>query len=304
MSQENENLNEHLSELESEAIYIIREAAAQFENPVILFSGGKDSLVLLHLTRKAFFPGKIPFPVMHIDTGHNFPEVIKFRDELAKELELNLIVQEVQETINKGRVVEERGPNASRNILQTTTLLDAIQEFGFDAALGGGRRDEEKARSKERIFSHRDEFGHWDPKNQRPELWNLLNGRKKKGEHFRVFPLSNWTEIDVWKYIEKENLKIPEVYFSKNRQCLERNGLLLIHSPCIPIKEDDLIQEKKVRCRTVGDATCTGVIESDAQNIQEIISELQITTKSERNARVDDKISESSMEDRKREGYF
>lgn len=296
--------NEHLNELESEAIYIIREAVAQFEKPVILFSGGKDSLVLLHLARKAFFPGKIPFPVMHIDTGHNFPEVIKFRDDLAKELGFDLIIKEVQESINKGRVIEEKGANATRNILQTTTLLDAIQEFNFDAALGGGRRDEEKARAKERIFSHRDEFGHWNPKNQRPELWNILNGRKKRNEHFRVFPLSNWTEIDIWQYIMKENLKIPEVYFAKPRKCIERNGLLLIHSPHVQLKQDDEIHEKNIRCRTVGDATCTGAVESEAQNIQEIIAELLVTMKSERNARIDDKISDSSMEDRKREGYF
>lgn len=295
--------NEHLEELESEAIYIIREAAAQFEKPVLLFSGGKDSLVLLHLARKAFFPGKIPFPVMHIDTGHNFPEVIEFRDNLAKELGFDLIVKEVQESINKGRVLEEKGVNATRNSLQTTTLLDAIKEFNFDAALGGGRRDEEKARAKERIFSHRDEFGHWNPKNQRPELWNILNGRKNKNEHFRVFPLSNWTEIDIWQYIMKENLKIPEVYFAKPRKCIERNGLILIHSPYIQLNQEE-IKEKKIRCRTVGDATCTGAIESEAENIQDIIQELLVTMKSERNARFDDKVSESSMEDRKREGYF
>jgi sulfate adenylyltransferase subunit 2 len=296
--------NEHLNELESEAIYIIREVAAQFENPVLLFSGGKDSLILLHLARKAFFPGKIPFPVMHIDTGHNFPEVIEFRDKLAKELGFDLIVKEVQETINKGRVIEETGINASRNVLQTTTLLDAIKEFNFDAALGGGRRDEEKARAKERIFSHRDEFGHWNPKNQRPELWNILNGRKRKNEHFRVFPISNWTELDVWDYIKKENLKLPEVYFAKTRQCIQRNGLLLLNSPCLNLNENEQIKEIKVRCRTVGDATCTGVIESEAEDIQEIINELLITTKSERNARFDDKVSDSSMEDRKKEGYF
>jgi len=297
-------MGNHLKELESEAIYIIREAAAQFENPVLLFSGGKDSLVLLHLARKAFFPGKIPFPVMHIDTGHNFPEVIEFRDNLAKELGFDLIVKEVQESINLGRVIEETGINASRNVLQTTTLLDAIKEFNFDSALGGGRRDEEKARAKERIFSHRDEFGHWNPKNQRPELWNILNGRKKKGEHFRVFPISNWTELDVWDYIKQENLKLPEVYFAKTRQCIERNGLLLLNSPCLNVTNEERIREIKVRCRTVGDATCTGVVESEAENIQEIINELSITMKSERNARADDKFSESSMEDRKREGYF
>jgi len=297
-------MDSHLKELESEAIYIIREAAAQFENPVLLFSGGKDSLILLHLARKAFFPKKIPFPVMHIDTGHNFPEVIEFRDSIAKQLGFDLIVKEVQESINKGRVMEEKGKNASRNTLQTTTLLDAIKEFNFDAALGGGRRDEEKARAKERIFSHRDEFGHWNPKNQRPELWNLLNGRKKKNEHFRVFPISNWTELDVWDYIKQENLKLPEVYFAKTRQCIERNGLLLLNSPCLNLGKEEQIKEIKVRCRTVGDATCTGVVESKAENIQEIINELSIAIRSERNARADDNISDSSMEDRKREGYF
>jgi len=297
-------MDEHLKELESEAIYIIREVAAQFENPVLLFSGGKDSLVLLHLTRKAFFPGKIPFPVMHIDTGHNFPEVIEFRDKLAKELGIDLIVKEVQETIDKGRVVEEKGINASRNALQTITLLDAIKEFNFDAALGGGRRDEEKARAKERIFSHRDEFGHWNPKNQRPELWNMLNGRKRKEEHFRIFPLSNWTELDVWDYIKSENLPLPDVYFSKKRKCIERNGMILIYTPFVNLYGNESIKEIDVRCRTVGDATCTGVVESTAKNIQEIINELSISMKSERNARADDKTSDSSMEDRKREGYF
>ncbi len=295
---------DYLKELEDEAIYILREVAAQFENPVLLFSGGKDSLVLLHLARKAFYPGKIPFPVMHIDTGHNFSEVIEFRDSLARELGIDLIVKEVQESINKGRAIEDKGIDATRNALQTITLLDAIQEFNFDAAIGGGRRDEEKARAKERIFSHRDEFGHWDPKNQRPELWHLLNGRKRKGEHFRVFPLSNWTEMDVWNYILKENLKLPEVYFAKQRRCVERKGMLLIHSPHLKAIEGEEIKERKVRCRTVGDATCTGAIESEATNIREIINELEVTMKSERNARADDKVSDSSMEDRKREGYF
>lgn len=294
----------HLDQLESEAIFVMREVASQFQKPVLLFSGGKDSIVMVHLARKAFWPAKIPFPLMHIDTGHNFDETIEFRDRLVKEAGAELVVASVQESIDKGRAVEEKGPNASRNALQTITLLDAIEEHQFDAAFGGGRRDEEKARAKERFFSHRDEFGQWDPKNQRPELWNLFNGRKHIGEHFRVFPLSNWTEMDVWQYIAKENIDIPNIYFSHKREVVERNGMLLAKSPYITIRDNETVLEKIVRCRTVGDMTCTGVVESIASTIEDIIQEVAAARVTERGGRADDKRSETAMEDRKRQGYF
>jgi len=293
-----------LEELESEAIFIIREAAAQFEKGVILFSGGKDSLVLLHLAKKAFWPSKIPFQILHIDTGHNFQETLDFRDEIIKKYNANLVVKYVQDSINKGRVLESNAPNNSRNALQTITLLDALRELNADVALGGGRRDEEKARAKERFFSHRDEFGQWDPKNQRPELWNLFNGKKHNGEHFRVFPLSNWTELDVWRYIESEKLEVPKIYFSHLRKCIEKNGTLFALSQYIPLTEKDNVKELKIRFRTVGDMTCTGAIISEASNIKEIIDEISSLNFSERGTRADDKTSETSMEDRKREGYF
>ncbi|HIA35728.1 MAG TPA: sulfate adenylyltransferase subunit CysD [Flavobacteriales bacterium] len=297
------NLN-HLQEIEAESIYIIREVAAQFENPVLLFSGGKDSICIAHIAMKAFYPAKIPFPLMHIDTGHNFKETIDFRDAFVDKLGAKIIVRKVQETIDKGRAVEEKGVNASRNILQTTTLLDAIEEFQFDAALGGARRDEEKARAKERFFSHRDEFGQWDPKNQRPELWLLLNGRKNIGEHFRVFPISNWTEMDVWQYILSEGLALPSIYFSHKRNIINRNGLLLADSEYLPKKEGDLTKEMQIRFRTIGDMTCTGAVESSASNLQEVIKEVAASRVTERGGRADDKRTETSMENRKREGYF
>lgn len=294
----------HLRELESEAVYILREVAAQFENPALLFSGGKDSIVLGWLSRKAFFPSKIPYPLMHVDTGHNFDETIEYRDEFVKTINARLIVASVQESIDKGRVAEEHGKHASRNALQTTTLLDALEEHKFDCAIGGARRDEEKARAKERFFSHRDEFGQWDPKNQRPELWNIFNGKKNMGEHFRVFPLSNWTEMDVWQYIAIENIPIPSIYFSHKRKVIERDGLLLAFSPYLNLDDDEQIEERIVRCRTVGDMTCTGVWESKAESIEDIIQEVAATRVTERGGRVDDKRSETAMEDRKVKGYF
>ncbi len=294
----------HLRELESESIHVMREVAAQFENPVLLFSGGKDSIVMVHLARKAFYPARIPFPLMHIDTGHNFQETIDFRDRLAKETGAELIVRYVQDTIDQGKVVEETGINASRNMLQTTTLLDAIEELKIDAALGGGRRDEEKARAKERFFSHRDEFGQWDPKNQRPELWSLYNGRKKMGEHFRVFPISNWTEMDVWQYIYMENIDIPELYFTHKRKVFQRDGVWLAYAPFMQLKDDEKIVEMDVRCRTIGDITCTGVTVSKATTLEDIIAEIAATRVTERGGRADDKRSEAAMEDRKKEGYF
>jgi len=294
----------HLRELESEAIYIIREAASQFERPVLLFSGGKDSIVMTHLARKAFYPARIPFPLMHIDTGHNFPETLEYRDQLVKSIGANLIVKTVQESIDKGRAKEEKGPNASRNVLQTVTLLDAIEEFKFDAALGGARRDEEKARAKERFFSHRDEFGQWDPKNQRPELWNLLNGRKNIGEHFRVFPLSNWTEMDVWQYIYYEELSLPEIYFSHDRACFTRDGMILAQTDHLPLRENERIELMRVRYRTVGDMTCTAAVLSPASTVLEIIEEIASSRTTERGSRADDKRSEAAMEDRKKQGYF
>lgn len=294
----------HLKELESEAIFVLREVAAQFEKPVMLFSGGKDSIIMFHLARKAFFPSKIPFPLMHVDTGHNFPETIKYRDEIVKETGETLIVKYVQDSIDKGTAVEESGENSSRNNLQTVTLLEGLEEGKYDCAMGGARRDEEKARAKERFFSHRDEFGQWDPKNQRPELWNLYNGKKNHGEHFRIFPISNWTEMDVWQYIMSEKIKIPSLYFSHKRKVVNRNGVLLAQCDFISLKNNENWLEKKVRCRTIGDMTCTGVSESNANTVEEIIKEVALTRLTERGGRADDKRSEAAMEDRKKEGYF
>jgi sulfate adenylyltransferase subunit 2 len=294
----------YLNELESEAIFIIREVMAQFQHPAILFSGGKDSIVLTHLAKKAFYPARIPFPLVHIDTGHNFPETIEFRDELVKSLGVKLIVGSVQESINNGRAKEETGLNASRNALQTVTLLDTIEKYKFDAAMGGGRRDEEKARAKERFFSHRDEFGQWDPKNQRPELWNLFNGRKNIGEHFRVFPISNWTEMDVWNYIQQENIPLPSLYFSHNRECIIRDGVILSTSEWLPLRSGEIPQVMRIRYRTCGDMPITGAVESDADDLRKIIIEVATTRTTERGTRADDKRSETSMEDRKKAGYF
>ena len=294
----------HLGELEAEAIYVIREVAAQFENPVLMFSGGKDSITICHLARKAFHPAKIPFSFLHVDTGHNFPETIEFRDKLIKEVGTNLIVAFVQDTIDGGRVSEEKGPNASRNALQTTTLLEAIEEHKFDAAIGGARRDEEKARAKERFFSHRDEFGQWDPKNQRAELWSIFNGRKNVGEHFRVFPLSNWTELDVWQYMFQEKLEMPSIYFSHKRKVIKRDGVLLANSAFITLKDGEKIEEKTIRFRTIGDMTCTGAVESTASSMEEVIEEVASARSTERGGRIDDQRTEAAMEDRKKEGYF
>jgi sulfate adenylyltransferase subunit 2 len=294
----------HLKELESEAVFILREVAAQFENPVVLFSGGKDSILLGWLSMKAFAPAKIPYPLMHVDTGHNFDETIEYRDMFIKKIGARLVVASVQETIDKGRVEEEKGRYASRNIAQTTTLLDAIEEYKFDCAVGGARRDEEKARAKERFFSHRDEFGQWDPKNQRPELWNIFNSKKNMGEHFRVFPLSNWTEMDVWQYIAMENIPIPSIYFAHKRKVVHRDGVMLAVSPYVQIEEGDKVEELIVRCRTVGDLTSTGVWKSEAASVEEIIKEVAASRITERGGRFDDKRSETSMEDRKIKGYF
>jgi sulfate adenylyltransferase subunit 2 len=295
----------HLAALESESIYIFREVAAEFERPVLLFSGGKDSIVMLRLAEKAFAPARIPFPVMHVDTGHNFPEALDFRDRRVAELECRLVVASVQESIDKGRVVEETGPRASRNRLQTVTLLDAIQEHQFDAVFGGGRRDEEKARAKERVFSFRDDFGQWDPKNQRPELWNLYNGRHRKGEHIRVFPISNWTELDVWQYIADEGIEVPSIYFAHRRRVFRRDGMWLSESPYVTLLPDEEVTEITVRYRTVGDMSCTGAVESAASNPEEIIAEIAASRVTERGAtRADDKFAEAAMEDRKKEGYF
>jgi sulfate adenylyltransferase subunit 2 len=294
----------HLQELEAEAIYIIREVAAQFDRPAILFSGGKDSIVVTHLARKAFFPARIPMPLIHIDTGHNFPETMEFRDKLVSELGVQLIVGSVQAAIDKGRAVEESGINASRNELQIVTLLDAIESNKIDAAIGGARRDEEKARAKERFFSHRDEFGQWDPKNQRPELWNIFNGRKRMGEHFRVFPISNWTEMDVWAYILQENLAIPSLYFSHQREAIYRDGTWLPNSEFLVLRDGEKIEKKIMRFRTLGDITITGGIESDADTLEKIVMEVAGTRSTERGMRSDDKRSDTSMEDRKRQGYF
>jgi sulfate adenylyltransferase subunit 2 len=294
-----------LDVLEAESIHIIREVAAEFERPVLLFSGGKDSIVMLALAERAFRPAKIPFPVMHVDTGHNFEEVIEFRDRRVAEAGVRLIVASVQESIDAGRVVEETGRRASRNRLQTTTLLDAIEEHSFDAVFGGARRDEEKARAKERVFSFRDEFGQWDPKNQRPELWGIYNTRIRRGEHIRVFPLSNWTELDVWEYIRRENLEIPSIYYAHTLNVFERDGILLADSPYVARGDDEPVFEAKVRYRTVGDMTCTGAVESNATEIADVIAEIAATRITERGqTRADDRTSEAAMEDRKREGYF
>jgi sulfate adenylyltransferase subunit 2 len=294
-----------LDVLESEAIHVIREVAAEFERPALLFSGGKDSIVMLVLAEKAFWPARVPFPVMHVDTGHNFPEVLEFRDRRVAELGVRLVVASVQESIDAGRVVEETGRHASRNRLQTVTLLDAIEEHRFDALFGGARRDEEKARAKERVFSFRDEFGQWDPKNQRPELWNLYNTRLRRGEHIRVFPLSNWTELDVWAYIEREKLDIPSIYFAHERPVFERDGLLLADNPYITRGEDEPVFTATVRYRTVGDMTCTGAVSSTAKTVAEVMTEVAATRITERGqTRADDRTSEAAMEDRKREGYF
>ncbi|MFZ1809393.1 MAG: sulfate adenylyltransferase subunit CysD [Cyclobacteriaceae bacterium] len=294
----------HLKELEAEAIYVIREVVAQFENPALLFSGGKDSIVLAYLSRKAFYPARIPFPLVHIDTGHNFPETMEYRDWLIEELGVRLIIGSVQESIDKGMAVEETGINASRNALQTVTLLDTIEKNKFDAAMGGARRDEEKARAKERFFSHRDEFGQWDPKNQRPELWNLFNGKKNMGEHFRVFPISNWTEMDVWQYIQMENIAIPKLYYSHDREVIERNGTWLSTSPFLQLKPDDKPVVKRVRFRTCGDMPITGAVESEADTIDKVILEVAASRQTERGTRADDKRGETAMEDRKKSGYF
>ncbi|MBK8979163.1 MAG: sulfate adenylyltransferase subunit CysD [Planctomycetes bacterium] len=294
----------HLAYLESEAIYVLREVAAQFQHPCLLFSGGKDSICMAHLAAKAFWPARIPFPFVHVDTGHNFAETIAFRDALVGQLGVRLVVGSVQDSIDRGRVQEERGPNASRNALQTVTLLDTLSEHGFDAALGGARRDEEKARAKERIFSHRDEFGQWEPKHQRPELWMILNGRKQPGEHFRVFPLSNWTEMDVWQYIRRERLDLPTIYFAHEREVLRRDGVLLAVTPFVQPRDGEVVERKLIRFRTVGDATCTGAVESGAADLDAIIAEVAAARVTERGTRADDRRSETSMEDRKREGYF
>ncbi len=295
----------HLETLEAESIHIFREVAAELEHPVLLFSGGKDSIVLLRLAEKAFRPGKFPFPIMHVDTGHNFPEVIEFRDRLIETLGERLIVANVQDSIDKGRVTEETGPRASRNRLQTTTLLDAIEEHGFDAAFGGARRDEERARAKERVFSFRDDFGQWDPKRQRPELWAIFNGRIRKGEHVRVFPISNWTELDVWQYIATEQLEVPSIYYSHNREVFERDGMLYAVSPFVELIEGEVPFETSVRYRTVGDMTCTGAVRSTAVDLETVVAEIAATRITERGeTRADDRVTEAAMEDRKREGYF
>ncbi|MDR2980526.1 MAG: sulfate adenylyltransferase subunit CysD [Bacteroidales bacterium] len=294
----------HLKELEAESIYIIREVAAQFEKPVILFSGGKDSIVVTHLAYKAFYPAKLPFPLLHIDTGHNFAETIEYRDALVEKLGATLIVGSVQESIDKGRVKEENGYDASRNKLQTTTLLDVIEEGKFDAAIGGARRDEEKARAKERIFSHRDDFGQWNPKNQRPELWNIFNGHKNMGEHFRVFPISNWTEMDVWQYILQEQIEMPSIYYTHERTVFQRDGQWLAAEPCMKLRPTETVEVRRVRCRTIGDISCTGLALSEAHTLEDIIEEIAVTRVTERGSRADDKRSETAMEDRKKSGYF
>ena len=294
----------HLQELEAESIYILREVAAQFQRPAILFSGGKDSIVVTHLAYKAFYPAKLPFPLVHIDTGHNFRETLEYRDALVQRLGAELIVGSVQESIDTGRVKEETGFNASRNALQTTTLLDTIERHKFDACIGGARRDEEKARAKERIFSHRDDFGQWNPKNQRPELWNIFNGRKNMGEHFRVFPISNWTEMDVWQYILQEKIELPSLYYTHKRKVFQRDGQWLAAEDCIKRRPDEVVVEKEVRCRTIGDITCTGLTLSTAHSLEDIVAEIAATRVTERGGRADDKRSETAMEDRKKLGYF
>ena len=300
---QNYNLT-HLDQLESEAIFILRETAAQFERPGLLFSGGKDSIVMAHLATKAFSPAKIPFPFVHVDTGHNFPETIEFRDKFIKENGVQLIVGAVQDSIDRGTAVEETGPNASRNALQSVTLLETIETESLDACLGGGRRDEEQARAKERFFSHRDAFGQWDPKNQRPELWNLFNGRKSPGENFRVFPLSNWTEMDVWQYAKIENIELPNLYFTHEREVIDRNGSLLAVSEFVSPRDNESPKMEKVRFRTIGDATCTGAVLSTASNLDDVIAEVAASRVTERGSRADDRRSEAAMEDRKKQGYF
>jgi sulfate adenylyltransferase subunit 2 len=297
-------ITHHLQVLESEAIYVIREVATQFENPVILFSGGKDSIVLTHLAKKAFYPAKIPFPLVHIDTGHNFPETITFRDNFARELDVQLIVQSVQDAIDNGHIREESSANASRNSLQIFSLLEIITRHKIDAAMGGARRDEEKSRAKERFFSHRNEFGQWGPKNQRVELWNLFNGRKNYGEHFRVFPISNWTELDIWEYIKSENIALPELYFSHQRECVVRDGVILAHSEFITLQPTEEVLTKNVRFRTCGDMTITGALESTASTVDAIIDEIASSRVTERGGRADDKRGDTAMEDRKKLGYF
>jgi sulfate adenylyltransferase subunit 2 len=295
----------HLRALESEAIHVMREVAAEFERPVLLFSGGKDSIVLLRLAEKAFRPGPFPFPLMHVDTGHNFPEVMEFRDRRIAELGERLLVARVQDSIDAGRVVEQTGPRASRNQLQTTTLLDAIEEHGFDAAIGGARRDEERARAKERIFSFRDDFGQWNPRAQRPEVWNLYNARTRKGEHIRIFPISNWTELDVWQYIAAERLEVPSIYFAHERDVFERDGMLYAFSPYVELVDGEEPFETSVRYRTVGDMTCTGAVRSTATTLADVVAEIAATRVTERGeTRADDRVTEAAMEDRKREGYF
>jgi len=294
----------HLRQLEAEAIFVMREVAASFEKPVLLFSGGKDSICLVHLAKKAFYPGKIPFPLMHVDTGHNFPEAIEFRDWLVEETGAELIVASVQEAIDQGLVKEETGFNASRNALQTVALLKGMEDGKYDAAFGGARRDEEKARAKERFFSHRDEFGQWDPKNQRPELWNLFNTKHQIGEHFRIFPISNWTEMDVWQYIKLEDVAIPSIYFSHEREVFERDGVLLADSEYVNKRDTEIVSKQVIRYRTLGDMTCTGAVESTASSLEEIIQEVASASQTERGGRADDKRSEAAMEDRKKQGYF
>jgi sulfate adenylyltransferase subunit 2 len=294
----------HLRELEAESIFVLREVAAQFERPVILFSGGKDSILVTHLARKAFYPARIPFPLLHIDTGHNFPETMEYRDWLVAELGARLLVGSVQEGIDKGLVREEKGYNASRNGLQTAVLLEAIEKGKFDVAIGGARRDEEKARAKERFFSHRDEFGQWDPKNQRPELWNLFNGRKHPGEHFRVFPISNWTELDVWQYLASENVPLPSLYFSHEREVFERDGMFLAATEAVLRRPDEVVHTMRIRFRTIGDMTCTGAVVSDADSVEKIIEEVAASRVTERGGRADDRRAETAMEDRKKQGYF
>ena len=294
----------HLRELEAESIFVLREVAAQFQNPVLMFSGGKDSILMVYLAQKAFYPARIPFPLLHIDTGHNFDETIKFRDDLVERTGARLVVGSVQEAIDRGSLTEEKGVNASRNGLQTSVLLESLENGKFDAALGGARRDEEKARAKERFFSHRDEFGQWDPKNQRPELWNIFNGKKQMGEHFRVFPISNWTELDVWQYLAMEKVELPNLYFAHKRKVFERDGVLLADCDYIEKKPNEVVKEMTVRCRTIGDMTCTGVWPSNATTVEDIIEEIATTRMTERGGRTDDKRSETAMEDRKKQGYF
>ncbi len=294
----------HLKELEAESIFVLREVAAQFENPVLLFSGGKDSILVTHLARKAFYPARIPFPLLHIDTGHNFQETLDYRDNLVADLGARLLVASVQDAIERGLVREEKGFNASRNALQTAVLLEAIEKGKFDAAIGGARRDEEKARAKERFFSHRDEFGQWDPKNQRPELWNLFNGRKHAGEHFRVFPISNWTELDVWQYLAMEQVPLPSLYFAHEREVFERDGMYLAATEVIQRRPDEIVHQMVVRFRTIGDMTCTGAVASDADSLEKIIEEVAASRVTERGGRADDRRAETAMEDRKKQGYF